>query len=209
VLEDYANMARAALVLYQVTADRPYLDQAVAWCDVANRHFHDDAAGGYFVSADDTTDVIARPKSVADNAVPSGNGTMVEVLAMLFFATGEAGYRDLADRSVRLFSGTNPQYLLSIPGMLTGWELLASGAQVVVIADPADPAGQALRRAALLAPAGPRFVLPVAPGDSLPEVHPAFGKTQVGGEATAYVCFGQTCTLPATGAAELRDRLAG
>jgi uncharacterized protein YyaL (SSP411 family) len=209
VLEDYANMARAALVLYQVTADRAYLDQAVAWCDVANRHFHDDAAGGYFVSADDTTDVIARPKSVADNAVPSGNGTMIEVLAMLFFATGEARYRDLADRSVRLFSGTNPQYLLSIPGMLTGWELLASGAQVVIIADPGEPAGEALRRAALLAPAGPRFVHPVGPGDRLPEAHPAFGKTQVGGKATAYVCFGQTCTLPATSTAELRDRLAG
>jgi hypothetical protein len=209
VLEDYANMARAALVLYQVTADRGYLAQAAAWSEVANRHFHDNAAGGYFVSADDTTDVIARPKSVADNAVPSGNGTMVEVLAMLFFATGEARYRDLAEGSVRLFSGTNPQYLLSIPGMLTGWELLASGAQIVIIADPADPAGMALRRAALLAPAGPRFVLPVGPGDSLPQAHPAFGKTQVGGQATAYVCFGQTCTLPATSAAELRDRLAG
>ncbi|MDZ3837917.1 MAG: thioredoxin domain-containing protein [Rhodospirillales bacterium] len=209
VLEDYANMARAALVLYQVTADRAYLDQAVAWCEVANRHFHDAGAGGYFVSADDTTDVIARPKSVADNAVPSGNGSMVEVLVMLFFATGEARYRELAEGSVRLFSGTNPQYLLSIPGMLAAWELLASGAQVVIIADPADPAGEALRRAALQAPAGPRFVLPVGPGDSLPEAHPAFGKSQVGGQATAYVCVGQTCTLPATSAAELRDRLAG
>jgi uncharacterized protein YyaL (SSP411 family) len=209
VLEDYANMARAALVLYQVTADRAYLDQAAAWCDVANRNFHDDAAGGYFVSADDTTDVIARPKSVADNAVPSGNGTMVEVLAMLCFATGEARYRDLAEGSVRLFSGTNPQYLLSIPGMLTGWELLASGAQIVIIADPADPAGEVLRRAALLAPAGPRFVLPVGPRDSLPQAHPAFGKTQVGGQPAAYVCFGQTCTQPATSPAELRDRLAG
>lgn len=207
VLEDYANMSRAALALHQVTADRAYLDQAMAWCEVADRHFHDEAAGGYFVSADDTTDVIARPKSVADNAVPSGNGTMIEVLAMLFFATGEARYRQRAEQSARLFSGTNPQYLLSIPGMLAAWELLEGGAQVVVIADPRDPAGATLRRAALQAPAGPRFVLAVGPEDALPEGHPAFGKSQVGGQATAYVCVGQTCTLPATSPAELRDRL--
>ena len=209
VLEDYANMSRAALVLYQVTADRSYLDQAIAWCGVANLHFHDEAGGGYFVSADDTTDVIARPKSVADNAVPSGNGTMVEVLAMLFFATGDVRYRDRAERSVQLFSGTNPQYLLSIPGMLAAWELLEGGAQVVVIAEPSDRGGAALRRAALQAPAGPRFVLAVTPEDGLPEGHPAFGKHQVGGQATAYVCVGQTCTLPATSAAELRERLSG
>jgi uncharacterized protein YyaL (SSP411 family) len=209
VLEDYANMARAALALYQVTAERPYLDQAVAWCEVANRHFHDDDAGGYFVSADDTTDVIARPKSVADNAVPSGNGTMVEVLAMLHFATGEAHYRERAERSVRLFSGTNPQYLLSIPGLLTAYELLASGAQVVIIADPADPAGGALRWAALQVPAGPRFVLSVSPAEALPEGHPAFGKQQVDGRATAYVCVGQSCGLPATTPADLADRLTG
>ncbi|MGZ9034302.1 MAG: thioredoxin domain-containing protein [Rhodospirillales bacterium] len=209
VLEDYANMARAALNLYQVTTERAYLDQAIDWCTVADRHFHDDAAGGYFISADDTTDVIARPKSVADNAVPSGNGTMIEVLAMLSFATREAHYRERAERSVRLFSGTNPQYLLSIPGVLTAYELLESGAQVVVIADPADPAGVALRRVVLQAPAGGRFVLSIAPGETLPEGHPAAGKEQAQGQATAYVCVGRTCGLPATSPAELRHRLAG
>ncbi len=141
--------------------------------------------------------------------MPSGNGTMVEVLAMLHFATGEAHYRERAERSVRLFSGTNPQYLLSIPGMLTAYELLEAGAQVVIVADPADAAGAALRRAALQAPAGPRFVLPIGPDETLPQGHPALGKGQVDGRATAYVCVGQTCTLPATDAAELRDRLSG
>jgi uncharacterized protein YyaL (SSP411 family) len=97
--------------------------------------------------------------------------------------------------------------LLSIPGLLTAYELLASGAQVVIIADPADPAGGALRRAALQVPAGPRFVLSVSPAEALPEGHPAFGKQQVDGRATAYVCVGQSCGLPATTPADLADRL--
>lgn len=94
-------------MFYQVTADwrsRPGRSRPGR---VANRHFHDAAGGGYFVSADDTTDVIsARPAPVADNAVPSGNGSMVEVLAMLFFATGEARYQEAGEGSVRLSERT-------------------------------------------------------------------------------------------------------
>ena len=42
-----------------------------------DRHYWDDAGGGYFFAADDTTDLIARAKTAADAAVPAGNGTMV------------------------------------------------------------------------------------------------------------------------------------
>ncbi len=208
VLEDYAEMARAALALFEVTAERDYLDRAEAWVEIADRHYWDDTGGGYFVSADDTTDVISRPKSISDSAVPAGNGTMVEVLARLFFATGEDRYRARAEHLVRLFSGTNPQYLLSVPGLLTAHEFLEGAAQIVIVGDPAEPAATALRETALQAPLALRTVLSVAPGESLPADHPAFGKEQVNGRATAYVCVGRTCGLPAATPADLRDRLA-
>ena len=38
----------------------------------------------------------------------------------------------------------------------------------------------------------------VAPGADLPASHPARGKTQVSGAATAYVCVGPVCSLPYT-----------
>ncbi len=208
VLEDYANMSRAALSLFQATGERGYLEQAEAWAAVVDRHFRDPDAGGYFTSADDTTDVIARPKAVADNAVPSGNGTMVEVLAQLYFATGNVAYRDAADAAVQLFSGSNPQYLLSVPGLMTAYEFLAGAVQIVIVAPPGDPAADDLRAAALRAPLAFRFVMTVCTDAQLPAAHPATGKPAIGGHATAYVCVGQTCGLPATTEEELATRLA-
>ncbi|MBL8659896.1 MAG: thioredoxin domain-containing protein [Rhodospirillales bacterium] len=208
VLEDYANMSRAALSLFQVTGERAYLDQAEAWVAVADRHFRDRSAGGYFTSADDTTDVITRPKAAFDNAVPSGNGTMIEVLAGLFFATGTVAYRDAADAAVQVFSGSNPQYLLGVPGLMTAYEILVAASQVVIVHDPGDPVASAFRSTALQSPSAVRFVMSVEADGDLPAGHPAAGKPAIDGAATAYVCTGQTCGPPSTTPAELLARLA-
>jgi hypothetical protein len=196
VLDDYANMARAALFLFERTAHASYLDQARQWVQVTDRHHWDEGAGGYFFSADDTTDVITRTKSIADNAVPSGNGTMVEVLARLFFITGETRYRDRAEALIRLFSGDKPQYLLSVPGLLTAAELLDAAVQVVLIGEAGDPRTAAMRRAALTAPLALRVFSHVTTDRPLPAGHPAAGKTAIDGRPTVYVCVGPTCSSP-------------
>jgi hypothetical protein len=51
-------------------------------------------------------------------------------------------------------------------------------------------------------------VLSLAPGDSLPSDHPAFGKGLVDGKPAAYVCEGPVCSLPITDAEMLLDSLA-
>ncbi|MDT8342293.1 MAG: hypothetical protein RQ751_12335, partial [Longimicrobiales bacterium] len=48
VLEDYANLARAALALHQGTGDAAYLEKAEAFAAVLDRHFWDATHGGYF-----------------------------------------------------------------------------------------------------------------------------------------------------------------
>ena len=45
------------------------------------------------------------------------------------------------------------------------------------------------------------------PGTSMPAGHPAAGKTQRDGKATAYLCVGPTCSLPVSDAAALRALL--
>jgi uncharacterized protein YyaL (SSP411 family) len=207
ILDDYANMARAALALHAATGEEAYLDQARAWVATANRHHADPAQPGWFLSADDTTDVLVRTKPINDNAVPAGNGTMVEVLTRLWLLTGEAAYRDRAEAAVQLFSGDNPQYLLSIPGLLTAAELLHRAIQVVVVGEDGDEAS-ALMAAARHAPSAPLIVLSRRnPGAELPPQHPAFGKTMVDGRPAAYVCAGQTCSPPLQDAEALRQAL--
>ena len=145
------------------TGDERYLTQARTWVATANRHHWDAAQAGWFLSADDTTDVLVRAKPINDNAVPSGNGTMVEVLARLWLLTGEDAYRDQAEAAAHLFSGDNPQYLLSIPGLLTAAELLQRAIQVVVVGDERDPCGCSAARALCGMPHRRRLLVAFAP----------------------------------------------
>lgn len=209
ILEDYANMARAGLTLFEVTGDEAYLAAARMWVATLDRDHWDPEQGGYFVSAADTRDILLRTKSIADHAVPSGNGVAVEVLARLYLITGDSSYRERAERIGTLFSGENAQYLMSIPGLLTSWEWLGEAVvQVVVVGAADDPVAEALRRAALTAARPLMVVQSVADGAALPSAHPAFGKTPVDGQAAAYVCVGPRCGLPVTAPADLALMLA-
>ncbi len=210
ILDDYANMARAALMLHAATGEAAYLAQAQTWVETAQRHYFDVADGGWFLSADDTTDVLVRTKPISDNPVPTGNGVMVEVLARLWMLTGDDRYQQRAAAAVHLFSGDSPQYLIGIPGLLMSAELLMRAAQVVIAGEPGDPQTQALLRAVRTAPSAPAIVVSVyAPGgEALPPAHPAAGKEMTDGRPTAYVCAGQTCSPPLHDPASLRQALA-
>ena len=58
---------------------------------MADRFYRDNDGGGYFFTADDADALIVRTKTAIDNATPSGNGTMVGVLARLWHLTGDTG----------------------------------------------------------------------------------------------------------------------
>ncbi len=208
VLDDYAQMARAALALYETTGEDEYLTWAERWVETANRHHWDDADGGYFLSADDTTDIVTRAKTIADNATPSGNGAMAEVLARLWLLTGNDAYRERCEALIRLFSGNEARYLISVPGLMTSYEWLERGGAIVIIGDAANPATRALHRAAFTAGAPLKAVTPLTPEQSLPSGHPAAGKALLDGKPTAYVCVRATCGPPLTDPQALQEQLA-
>ena len=47
------------------------------------------------------------------------------------------------------------------------------------------------------------------PAQALPDGHPAAGKGQQDGKATAYLCAGMVCSAPITDPAALREELQG
>ena len=208
-LDDYANMIRAALLLYEATGRRDSLAQAESWAETVERHYADAAAGGYFMAADDTDMLILRPKSAADHATPSGNGLMAEAEARLFYLTGEDRWRARAERTIAAFSGEVERNFLPLATLLNASELLQSAVQVVIAGPRAAADTRALLEAAhgLSLPNG--IVLAVEPGEDLPPDHPAAGKGPVDGRAAAYVCRGPVCSLPITDPAALRADLAG
>ncbi len=205
VLDDYANMARAAITLFEATGDGAYLAQAEAWVEVLDRHYWDPAGGGYFYSADDAEALIVRTKSATDSAIPSGNGTLVGVLARLAALTANAGYRTRADAVVAAFSTEVARNPIGLCTLLNGNEALHGLIQVVLVGEP--KAARDLRQTVFETAAPNRVLAQVGAGNPIADGHPAAGKPQVDGRPTAYVCVGATCSLPITDAAALRAAL--
>jgi uncharacterized protein len=205
-LDDYANLCRAALLLQEATGKPTYLARARAWAELVERYYAD-TSGGYFVSASDTEGLLTRPKMVQDAATPSGNGTMVEVLARLFYLTGEDIYRAPAEAAVKAFAGDVPKNFFPFGSLLNGNEMLQRAVQVVIRGMRGDAATDALLRAVYAVSLPTRVLLVVAPGEALPATHPAASKDQVNGRATAYVCRGPVCSLPITDAEALKQEL--
>jgi uncharacterized protein YyaL (SSP411 family) len=207
-LDDYAEISRAALALHEVTGCPDYLDHAIAWVDILDRHYADPAGGGYFFTADDTETLITRTKSVADAAVPAGNGIMVGVLARLHLLTGETRYREKAEAQVAAFSGELARNFFPLSSYLNGVDFLERPLQIAVIGASDAPDTEALLDVVRGTSLPNRVLSVLAPGAPLPAGHPASGKTAVKDVATAYVCAGPVCSLPITDAAALRTDLA-
>ena len=60
--------------------DEKYIDEAVRLVDIMLAHFADREAGGFFYTADDHEQLIARHKDIQDSSVPSGNALAATVL---------------------------------------------------------------------------------------------------------------------------------
>ena len=205
LLDDHANMARAALALFEATGEWRFLNQAEEWAAITERLFWDHADGGYFFTRDAASDLIVRTKSAHDAAVPPGNATMVEVLARLHAVTAKEAYRDRAAAVAATFGGDDPRALVAMPTLLNNLDLLDNATLVVVAGDAGAPETLALRRAVHENPAL-NLILAPALGEAQ-EGHPAAGKGTVAGKAAAYVCRAQTCTPPITEADELSATL--
>lgn len=197
-VDDYAHMARAALILAEVTGQQSDVAQAAAWTAVLDRHYWDAERGGYFFTADDAEGLIVRIKTVHDSATPSGNGTMVEVLARLYALTGDDRYRRRAEELVTAFAGELGRNFFPLATFLNGLEMLADPLQIVIAGNPDGPDTRALVRVVLDRSLPGRILTIVPPGQDLPPGHPAAGKAMIGGRAAAYVCRGMTCAAPVT-----------
>ena len=102
VATDYANMIRAALALFCTRGRRRHSwSEPKLWFAAAKRHHYVDSAAAYNLVADDAPPLIAQPLSIADEATPAATGMMAQNAATLFMLTGDASYRDHAERIAR------------------------------------------------------------------------------------------------------------
>ena len=207
ILDDYSNMIRAAISLYEATFKPTYLAAAEGWIVSVEIHYRDHNNGGYFYSADDAEALITRTRTVADSAIPAGNGVMLHVLAKLFHLTGNDRYRADATALLRAFAAEAHSNVLAVPTLLNAFDLLTNATQVVIIGRPQLDATQDLTRQVFRASVPNLAFLKLETTDELPPTHPAAGKMQIDDQPTAYVCKGTVCSQPIVGVDELGEAL--
>jgi uncharacterized protein YyaL (SSP411 family) len=202
LLDDQAAIARASLALFQATGEPRRLADAIRIAEAALAAFAD-GHGGFYTTASDATDVpLARPRTAADNATPSGNGMLAEVFARLWHLTGEAAWRERCEALLRAFSG-NPEHLSAMPTLLAAADTMEEAATAVIVGDQPDSLAQAV----LAAPDPAIVMLRATRSDALPPGHPAFGKPADRQGAVAYICRRSVCGLPVTDAQALQRAL--
>ena len=90
--EGYANLITAARALHTLTGSRHYIDTAEALARALVAHFWDDKTGNLFFSSDQADGLIARTRSVHDDATPNANGIMLGNFSALHHLTGNRVY---------------------------------------------------------------------------------------------------------------------
>jgi uncharacterized protein YyaL (SSP411 family) len=211
-LEDQAFVAAGLLDLYEASFDPRWLREALALAAETERLFADPERGGWFATAADHEQLLARERPSHDGATPSG--TSVALLNALRIAafTDDETWRAIADRALGALRPTLEERPLALTEALLALDLRTDAIRQVAIVWPEQAGPPA---AAPLLAVVRRTFLPsraLAGGAEGKEIG-ALGATvsfvaekrALGGRATAYVCERGRCELP-TGDPEVLAR---
>jgi len=208
-LEDYANLIDGLLALYQLNFDVRWLEFSRELADAMIEQFWDEEAGCFYQTSHDHEPLVARLKDVVDNAVPAGNSVAADIIGQLAVLTdgrtraSGRSYASYAEAILLLLREAMARQPLAFGHLLSALERrLVRPLEVAVVGPPADPRVQAL-----LAEVRQRFlpqaVVVLAPSDEAARALAATipllaGRSQLGGQPTAYVCQNFACQLPVT-----------
>ncbi len=208
-LDDYAFLVHGLLELYEADFDPAFLEEARRLTEEMIRLFWDDEGAGFFLTADDAEEVLARVKDIGDGALPSGNAIAALDLLRMGRMTGRGEWEQKARRLLAAYAGD-----LGGQGWIAADFAVGPVREVVLAGDPNDPALRAMQRE-LASRFLPRTVTILRPAEGedaarIAQIVPFVARQgPLGGKATAYVCRNHHCDLPVTDVARLRERLRG
>ncbi len=103
-LDDYSFLIWALLELYESTFEIFYLKKAIYLMNIQIDQFWDNEIGGFYFTAKEGEELIARQKEIYDGAIPSGNSVSMLNLLRLSQITGNQEFERKADIISRIFA---------------------------------------------------------------------------------------------------------
>jgi uncharacterized protein YyaL (SSP411 family) len=203
LLESYAFLLDGVIQLYEATLEPGHLDFAIELAGAMIAKFYDPANGGFWQSPADTNDLILRIKDDYDGAEPSGNSVATLALLKLAAITGREDLRQPAEMTLQLFATRlqkQPAALAFLLHALDFW--LDEPRRVVIAGDTKTTDFHELLQAAHSVYQPNKIIL-----GNVGAVEP-FAKTlQAQGDATVFLCTGNSCQPPTSDAAKLKELL--
>jgi hypothetical protein len=208
-LEDYANLIDAFLELYQSTFLEKWFDSARSLADVVLQHFRAED-GGFYDTSDDHEKLIVRPRSLQDNATPSGNSMLAKQLLRLAAYTGDSRYDEAARMILRPLIAAMQTYPQAFGEALNAADMVIRGiAEVALVGNPVQAETRAMLTL-LRTEYRPNTITALArqsiEGEA--KIPLLSGRQMRDGQPTAYVCRNFTCKMPVQSAEELVRLLA-
>jgi uncharacterized protein YyaL (SSP411 family) len=199
-LDDYAFMVGACLDLYEATGSVVWLERAIELQSDQDARYLDGQSGGYYLTPSDGETLLVREKPAYDGAVPSGNSVAASNLLRLHDFTGDAKWRDTAERLFASLSFRVTRSPNGYPRLLVALDrYYDTPLEVAVVAplnrDEAAPLAGRLRTT--FVPNKAFAVLTdTQAAKQQAQVPWLEGKRAMGGKSTAYVCERGRCDLP-------------
>lgn len=198
-LEDYAFYADALLALYQTTFDPRWFQTAQQLVEVILTHFPDETNGGFFDTADDHEALVSRPKTLQDNAIPSGNAMTLNVLLQLAAFTAQDRYAAPAHATLAGLQQVMSQYPAAFAHWLTALAFATSQPKEIALMGSLDTDSMHDMLNMLHKPYRPNQVVAATlPDDTTGHPDLVLDRSMQNGETTAYVCQNFTCQQPVT-----------
>ncbi|MCA8997155.1 MAG: thioredoxin domain-containing protein [Planctomycetaceae bacterium] len=206
-LDDYACLVDGLVELFQAGGDPKMLLAAKELAVEMHARFEDGELGGFFYTAHDHEELIARTKDSQDNAVPSGNGMAATALVKLAHLLGNRSLMESAEKTLQSLSGLLAEHPRAASQSLIALDLLMGPVAEAVVVDRGDEQG-----AKLWEELNSRFlpdvlVLKWDNSEFPEELDPLLAGKLDAEESRAYLCEWGTCQAPIATGDELSDLL--
>jgi len=200
-VDDYAFLIRAMLDLYNADMKPLWLSRAIRLQRQQDRLFWDEEDGGYFFYGSDAETLLARPKTIQDGAMPSGNGTSILNLWQLGRLTGDAKYSRRSEQLLDSFSGEMRQHPSGYTQSLAASLITLLSGREIVVASERDPEDVRRELGSLARVFSPEttflYRLEGSEHAGIEELAPFTAATEAkDGETTFYVCRNYVCQQP-------------
>jgi uncharacterized protein YyaL (SSP411 family) len=145
-LEDHAFLLEALITLFEATCEEHYLTRCNELAQEIIARFADPQRGGFFATASDGEQLIARRKELEDAPIPSGSSSAAMGLLRLSQLTGEREYERHAVSVLRLVHEIAPSHPAAFGHLLQALHWYSSPARPIACQVPARGEGHSIAR---------------------------------------------------------------